>query len=53
MSTVICFSSSNILEPGNIRLGWKWRKMTNALAYYGSELITATLTTLYEWLIYD
>ncbi len=25
----------------NIRLGWKWLAVTNALAYYGTELILA------------
>jgi hypothetical protein len=24
----------------NIRLGWKWHKVTNILAYYDSKLIT-------------
>jgi hypothetical protein len=28
-------------KAANIRLGWKWLTMTNSLAYYGMELITA------------
>ncbi len=24
-------------KSGNIRLGWKWLKVTNALAYYGAH----------------
>jgi len=27
--------------PSNIRLGWKWLRVTSTLAYYVAELITA------------
>jgi hypothetical protein len=34
-------SSSRLLDlPANIRPKWKWQKVTNTLAYYGTELIT-------------
>jgi hypothetical protein len=28
--------------PTNIRLEWKWKIVTNTLAYHGMKLITAT-----------
>ncbi len=33
------FKGQPLVLPANIRLGWKWLKVKNTLAYYGTELI--------------
>ncbi len=38
--------------PANIRLGWKWLVLTNALAYYSAPLITAVKFVQYRSLIF-